>query len=107
MNSHIAELIKEHDELIARIKKLENETFDSIVIKVVDKVEFANKCIQLTSMKKYAECLEARLANLQVVIDEGNYYEKVATTGNPVINCNCGSDFDKDTETLCKSSKNE
>ena len=43
-----------------------------------DKVEFANKCIQLACMKKYEECLRARLENAGVHFVNGHYLEDVA-----------------------------
>ena len=65
-----------------------------------NKVEFANKCIQLAAMKKYEEALRARLENAGIVFENGEYFERVASI-NPVIATvmpDAGNDYDADCE---------
>lgn len=77
MNSYQKDLINEHSELVVRIKKLHDWVYSDKPIKD-DKVEFANKCIQLAAMKKYEEALHARLENIGITFENGNYFEHVA-----------------------------
>ena len=76
MDNYKAELIKEHAELMVKLDKLTSEIVS--VNNNDDKVEFANKCIQLSHMKKYEEVLRARLINAGIVFETGQYLEKVA-----------------------------
>lgn len=96
MEKYKSELIKEHGELVLKINNLENYIYSEASNKD-NKIEYANKCIQLTAMKKYADCLEARLVNAGIVYEDGTYFEKV---GHVEFHCICGrpgSDFDYDT----------
>lgn len=70
------ELIEEHKELTRRIYKLHQYIYgpDS---DNEEKVEFANKCIQLAAMKKYEEALGARLFNVGVEVIDGKYMQEV------------------------------
>lgn len=80
MDKYTNELVKEHAQLVVRIDELEKEVYTSDnKSDNFSKVEYANQAIQLASMKKYAECLEARLNNRGVYFDEGQYLERVAT----------------------------
>ena len=76
MNNYKKSLIDEHSQLVVRIAKLHEEVYGDKQIE--DRVEFANCCIQLASMKKYAECLEARMTNVGIIVEDGNYFEHVA-----------------------------
>ncbi len=78
MNDYQKALIEEHSQLVIRTKKLHDYVYSDASNKD-DKVEFANKCIQLASMKKYEECLSARLENAGIVFEENNYFERVAS----------------------------
>ena len=71
-------LIKEHGELIIRIQKLHDYIY-SDKSNADNKVEFANKCIQLAAMKKYEEALRARFENAGIVFENGEYFEHVAS----------------------------
>lgn len=83
MKDYVKRMIEEHAQLVVRITKL-NDWVYSDKSDADDKVEFANKAIQLAAMKKYEECLRARLANAGVYFDNGLYLEKVANiTENP------------------------
>lgn len=72
MKDFVRRMVDEHRELVARIERLEEylskENDD-------DKYEFANKCIQLSAMRKYEECLRARLNNQGVFVENGAYFE--------------------------------
>ena len=105
MNNYQKALIDEHSELVVRIEKLHNYVY-SEVSKDDDKVEFANKCIQLRAMKSYEEALRARLENAQVVFESGKYFENVATIEKVIVPPAIeeqGSDFDADGETASQN----
>lgn len=77
MDKYVERMIEEHAQLVVRTQKLHNYIYSEDSDKD-DKVEFANKCIQLGAMKKYEEALRARLENIGIVLNENNtYLEKV------------------------------
>ena len=78
MENYQKRLIEEHSQLVVRIKKLHNYVY-SDKSNVDNKVEFANKCIQLAAMKKYEEALRARFENAGIVFENGEYFEHVAS----------------------------
>ena len=80
MEQYQKELIKEHGELVIRIQSLHNYIY-SDQSNVDNKVEFANKCIQLAAMKKYEEALRARFENAGIVFENGVYFKRVACLG--------------------------
>ena len=100
MNTDKKALIEEHSGLIVRIQTLHDYIYSS-KSDADNKVEFANKCIQLAAMKKYEECLQARMENIGIIFDNGEYLERVATV-TPIIavpevtDDQSGSDFDID-----------
>ena len=103
MNTYQKDLIEEHSKLVVRINNLHNFIY-SDRSEIDDKIEFANKCIQLSSMKKYEEALAARMENAGISFEDGNYYEKVATITSVVAvpeisKDSTGSDYDVDKET--------
>lgn len=78
MEKFVNRMIEEHAQLCTRIEKLQkfvySEQSDS-----VNKVDFANMAIQLSAMKKYEECLRARLENSGIRITvNGEYAEVIA-----------------------------
>ena len=77
MENYQKRMIEEHCELVVRIQKLHDYVY-SDKSDVDNKVEFANKCIQLAAMKKYEEALCARLENAGIVFENGEYFEHVA-----------------------------
>ena len=92
-------MIDEHSQLIINIHNLHDDIY-SDNSNNDDKVEFANKCIQLAAMKKYEEALRARLENAGIVFENGEYFERVASI-NPVIATvmpDAGNDYDADCE---------
>lgn len=77
MLDFVKRMIDEHAQLFVRICKL-NDYVYSEKSDTDDKVEFANKCIQLAAMKKYEEALRARLENLGVRFVDGEYLTSLA-----------------------------
>ena len=92
MTHFVKRMINEHRELVNRIANLHNWVYNPN--NNDNKIEFANKAIQLAAMKKYEEALRARLENQNIVItDEGEYFERVAfkIVEEPICEgkCNC------------------
>ena len=77
MLDFVKEMVDEHSQLIIRIQKL-HEYIYSDKSSTDNNVEFANKCIQLSAMKKYEEALRARLENQGIFFENGQYFDKVA-----------------------------
>jgi len=77
MIDFVKRMIDEHSQLVVRIQKLHEYIYSDKSDKD-DKVEFANKCIQLAAMKKYEEALRARLENQGIFFENGKYFEHVA-----------------------------
>lgn len=77
MENYQKRMIEEHSQLVVRIQKLHDYVY-SDKSNADNKVEFANKCIQLAAMKKYEEALRARLENAGIVFENGEYFEHVA-----------------------------
>lgn len=78
MEKFVANMIEEHAQLVRRVERLHNYVYGEKSNKD-DKVEFANKAIQLAAMKKYEEALRARLENQGIIIENGAYYDKLVT----------------------------
>ena len=77
MEKYQKEMIEEHSGLVVRIQKLHDYIY-SDKSNADNKVEFANKCIQLAAMKKYEEALRARIENEGFVFENGAYFKRVA-----------------------------
>ena len=106
MDNYQKALVEEHSNLVVRIHKLHDWIYSDKPIKD-DKIEFANKCIQLAAMKKYEEALRARLENVGIVFEEGQYLEKVASI-TPCVDAVMpakGNDFDKDCCSECSNNE--
>ena len=106
MENYQKRMIEEHSELIVRIQKLHDYIY-SDKSNADNKVEFANKCIQLAAMKKYEEALRARMENINIVFSEGQYFEKVASV-TPCVDAVMpakGNDFDKDCCSECSNNE--
>lgn len=100
MNSYQTDLIEEHSNLVVRTQNLHNYIYSEASAND-HRVEFANKCIQLSHMKKYEEALRARLINAGIVFENGQYLEKVAEIKPVVIAAeipSAGNDFDFDVD---------
>ena len=104
MEKYQKEMIEEHSGLVVRIQKLHDYIY-SDKSNADNKVEFANKCIQLASMKKSEEALRARLENAGIVFENGEYFERVASITSTIIPpiTTTGSDYDVDKETKHQS----
>ena len=104
MEKYQKEMIEEHSGLVVRIQKLHDYIY-SDKSNADNKVEFANKCIQLAAMKKYEEALRARLENAGIVFENGEYFEHVASITSTIIPpiTTPGSDYDVDKETKHQS----
>ena len=81
MLDFVKRMIEEHSQLVVRTQKLDEYIY-SDKSNNDNKVEFANKCIQLAAMKKYEEALRARLENQGIFFENGQYFEHVATVQN-------------------------
>lgn len=75
--NYVNSMMIEHSELEKRIEQLHNYVY-SKASDEDDKVEFANKCIQLAAMKKYEEALRARLENQNIICEDGEYFAHLA-----------------------------
>lgn len=99
MNAYQKALVEEHSNLVVRTQALHDYVY-SDASNNDSKIEFANKCIQLASMKKYEDALRARLENSGIAFENGNYFERVAQI-TPVIDTvmpDAGNDYDADSE---------
>ena len=77
MLDFVQRMVEEHSQLVVRTQAL-HEYIYSDKSDNDNKVEFVNKCIQLSAMKKYEEALRARLENQSVFFENGQYFERVA-----------------------------
>lgn len=80
MNFYQTSLIEEHSQLIGRVERLNDYVYNNDSCSD-DRIEFANKCIQLAAMKKYEEALRVRMENAGIFFENGNYFERVASIG--------------------------
>ena len=97
MKDYQKRMIEEHCELVIRIQKLHDYVY-SDMSNPDNKVEFANKCIQLAAMKKYEEALRARIENTGIMFNNGEYLERVAAITPVICDDNTGSDSNADAE---------
>lgn len=106
MNNYQKALIEEHSQLVINVCALHNYVYSGKSAND-DRIEFANKCVQLAAMKKYEEALRARLENTGIVCEDGRYLEPVADITSATLDSvsepiptkmpKKGSDFDVDT----------
>lgn len=89
MKDFVNRMIDEHAKLVINTSKLHDYIYSNNSDKD-DKVEFANKCIQLSAMKKYEEALRARLENQGIFYENNQYFERI---GN--VKSTLDSDFEK------------
>ena len=103
MNSYQKALVEEHSNLVVSTQKLHDYIY-SDASDNDNRIEFANKCIQLAAMKKYEEALRARIENAGITFENGNYFERVASITSTIIPpIATDSDYDVDEETKHKS----
>lgn len=100
MKDFVKKMIEEHSQLIVRINKLDNFLYGNGGLNIHTDIknnqtqddlfrnmtEFANKAIQLRSMKTYLLALECRLNNNGIFFEDGEYLERVATIKQTPIN---------------------
>lgn len=100
MKDFVKRMIDEHAELILRIEKLESYVYSKD--NKDDKIEYANKCVQLRAMKVYCDVLTTRLVNQGIEFDGTNYKEIVAQIAEENVEMpampNAGNDYDIDKE---------
>ena len=89
MKDFVNRMIDEHAKLVLNTSKLHDYIYSNNSDKD-DKVEFANKCIQLSAMKKYEEALRARLEHQGIFYENNQYFERI---GN--VKSTLNSDFEK------------
>ena len=99
MNNYQKALIEEHSQLVIRIKALQDDVYGDNS-ETYNKIEFANRAIQLAAMKKYEECLRARLNNSNIIFEDDHYFEDVAHIQPSLFGAMSekGNDYDKDGE---------
>ena len=103
MQDYVKRMVEEHSQLVVKIAKLDeflygngglnvhtdienNKTQDDLFRNMT---EYANKCIQLSSMRTYLKALECRLNNEGIFYENGEYLERVAVIAKvPVENEN-------------------
>lgn len=100
MKDYQKRMIEEHCELVVRIQKLHDYIYSN-KSNADNKVEFANKCIQLAAMKKYEEALRARMENADITFENGHYFERVASI-SPVVDI-AMPDADSDCNVNCEA----
>lgn len=83
MLDFVKRMVEEHSQLVIRTNALHAYVYSEKGDKD-NKVEFANKCVQLAAMKKYEEALRARLENQGIFFENDQYFERVASTVFPV-----------------------
>lgn len=95
----VERMIVEHSELAKRIKALRNYIYNKASDKD-DKIEFANKCLQLSAMKKYEEVLRIRLENQDIICENGEYFARLA---KPCTHNNCYCDKEPNHDGTCNT----
>lgn len=73
----VQRMMIEHSELEERIKQLNDYVYSKKSDKD-DKIEFTNKCIQLSAMRTYEKALRARLENQDIICEDGQYFAHLA-----------------------------
>ena len=86
-------MIEEHSQLVIRTQKLDEYIY-SDKSNNDNKVEFANKCIQLAAMKKYEEALRARLENQGVFFENNQYFKRIGEIKYPSTDRECPKNKD-------------
>ena len=77
MKDYVKRIIDEHSQLVQRLDALDAYVYSNASDKD-DKVEFANKCIQLAAMRQYEKALRCRLENVGILIaEDGRYCEVI------------------------------
>ena len=77
MKKYVKEMVEEHSQLYVRLVKLNDDIYNKDTSHI-NKVDFANMCMQLAAMRQYEKCLIARLNNAGISFENGAYHECVA-----------------------------
>lgn len=91
MKDYITRMVQEHSDLIIKIEKLDNFLYKNNGINIHTNIEnnktqddlcrnmreYANKCMQLMSMRNYLRALECRLNNEGIFYEDGEYIDCV------------------------------
>ena len=93
MLDFVQRMVEEHSQLVARTQAL-HEYIYSDKSNNDNKVEFANKCIQLSAMKKYEEALRARLENQGVFFENNQYFKRIGEIKYPSTDRECPKNKD-------------
>ena len=93
MLDFVKRMIDEHSQLIINIHNLHDYIY-SDNSNNDNKVEFANKCIQLAAMKKYEEALRARLENQGVFFENNQYFKRIGEIKYPSTDRECPKNKD-------------
>lgn len=108
MKDYVKRMVQEHSELVVKIEKLDNFLYGNGGLNIHTDIknnqtqddlfrnmtEFANKCIQLSSMRTYLKALECRLNNEGVYYDNGEYLQSVAKIVHDEVNPSDKNDAD-------------
>lgn len=97
MKKYVKEMVEEHRQLYVRIAELHDDIYNKDTSHI-NKVDFANMCIQLNAMRQYEKCLIARLNNAGVSFDNGAYHECVAVIAAPQGNDDDNDDAEENQE---------
>ena len=84
MLDFVQRMIEEHSQLVVRTQNLHEYIYSDKSDKD-NKIEFANKSIQLVAMKKYEEALRARLENLGIFFENGQYFERIGEIKSSIV----------------------
>lgn len=103
MKDYVKRMIDEHSALVVKIEKLNNFLYSNNGLNVHTDInnnqtqddlfrnmsEYANKCMQLMSMKNYLRALECRMNNEGIYFDNNEYLESVGKIVRTTANPNC------------------
>lgn len=98
-------LLKEHSELVAKINALDSSMSEAY--HGAHRIEYANRCIQLTAMRNYESALRARLECAGIIYDNGYYLQNITPASilpEPTIP-NTGNDYDEDNKPCSNEDK--
>ena len=100
MEAFVERMIEEHAQLVTRIQNLESYIHSD---NEDDRIEFANKCVQLRGMQIYENALYARLVNQGITFDGEDYHECIASITKVKMEVpipDAGNDVDADKENV-------
>ena len=112
MKDYVKRMVEEHSQLVVNINKLDNFLYGNCGLNIHTDIknnqtqeelirnmtEFANKAIQLRSMKTYLLALECRLNNEGILFEDGEYLERIGNIVRVHVPDDACNDCDKDVE---------